>query len=117
MNRNLNEPLREMIIHHILTEKERLFYKKVLNTEDNIAEQASTAEQFIKSLQSTHLYDHIAREYSLTVPKVLEVLSDIEERIGRRMQEMQGETEWFDCTNMIQSDGTSKLFYLEDIGH
>lgn len=120
MKSHLNEMFLEMIINNILTEKERLFYKKVLNTENNIAGQASTSEQFIERLQESCLYERVAKEYQLTVPKVLEVLKSIEEKIDQSIEEMKSETSLIDCTSLVQSANSQggkklKLFYTEGI--
>lgn len=120
MKSHLDEMFLEMIINSILTEKERLFYKKVLNTENNIANQVSTSAQFIEHLQESCLYERVAREYQLTVPKVLEVLKSIEEKIDQSIEELKGETSLIDCTSIIQNgtstdSGKLKLFFTEGI--
>lgn len=119
MDNYLDKKLLEKVISRFLSKEERLLYGKVINMENVISERALTPEHFVDLLRAETPHKQVAVEFNLSLPELLEVLKEIEEKIENRIEKVNTETRWIDCTNAVsdafETNENRKYFYTEGL--
>ncbi|KAB8126636.1 hypothetical protein F9U64_19500 [Gracilibacillus oryzae] len=115
MNNYLNSIFLEAILNDF-SEKERLLYKSVIEMEDELAESALTPDQFVNHLRIDSPHKRVAEQYDMTLLDLITILEEMEEEVGRKLEEMFASVKWIDYTKMVYSktgeNNNSKLFYV-----
>lgn len=119
MDSYLDKKLLEKVISRFLSKEERLLYEKVINLENVISEKALTPEHFVDLLRIESPHKQAAAEFNLSLPELLEVLKEIEEKIDNRIEKVNVEARWLDCTNAVsaafETNENRKYFYTEGL--
>ncbi|WP_040979551.1 hypothetical protein [Oceanobacillus jeddahense] len=117
MESYLEKKLLEKVMSRFLSKEEQLVYEKVINMENRISEKASTPEHFMDLLRVESPHQHVAEAFELSLPELLKILKEIEEKIEKRTEQIKVETQWMDCTNVVSAafevNNNRKYFFTE----
>ncbi|MCP3029792.1 hypothetical protein LF817_00405 [Halobacillus sp. A1] len=115
MSEYLIRILKDKIVGELPKEK-REIYEHVINMEDEIAEEAATAEEFMVLLKSESAYGRAARYFNMTTADLLKTINQIDREIGSLLEMKLNAVRWKDCTELVRSklkvDRDQKIFFL-----
>ncbi|MGX2957931.1 hypothetical protein JNUCC23_01320 [Peribacillus sp. JNUCC 23] len=114
MNEILMEFLLRDIVSHLPDEK-REIYQYIVNEEDQLAQQADTADHLLQLFVKYAPHRTAAKHFHLEYGEMIKFMHDIEGEISEKLEERCAKVKWIDMTDKIKHSNSSKnpvLTYL-----
>jgi hypothetical protein len=116
MNHHLMEILGREIIKSLPAEK-REMYEYVVQKEDELAQWATTSEEFLALLVKHAPHRQAARHFNLTFGELMMTMREIEEEINQQLESKLKNVQWVDLTKTVRGrignfDENCKFYYF-----
>ncbi|MGD6817004.1 hypothetical protein ACQCVE_07940 [Metabacillus sp. 113a] len=109
----MNEHVMEILVRTIvasLPEKEKDVYQYIVRTEDELARQSHTKEEFMGLLTRYSPHHQAAAHFNMSIEDTLKLMHMIEDKITERMEEKSQSYKWIDYSDLENTP--SKLQFL-----
>jgi hypothetical protein len=114
MNLHLMEIVSREIVKS-LPPKQKEIYEFVVGLEDELAQEASTSEEFMALLVKHSPHRQAANHFNLSFGKLMMTMHEIEDKITRKLEEKLRNVTWVELTDSVRTNkkrNKVKYFYF-----
>ncbi|KUP08846.1 hypothetical protein Q75_02120 [Bacillus coahuilensis p1.1.43] len=112
MNERLTEILARQVVESLPPFKKNL-YKYVVDLEDELAQEATSRDQFMQLLKERKPHQQAASYFGMSFGAFVSLMREIEEEINEQLEIQLQSVKWLDLTDKLKSDSNNKqLFYF-----